>query len=96
MINLYGKTYSKSEPEPGDNGSYVTGAGGVYISDRAGKERVFIRRDGLGPVTVTRAPNGRRFYMFATSTLDEKFLGTPDSYSEEVEGARELARSLFN
>ena len=104
MITLYGKTYAKNDREftgslftPGGtcNGFYKTTKAGIYLSDMQGAERVFIRRDGLGPVTVARDPKGRRRYMFATSSLDGAWLGAPESYMAEREDAARVARCVF-
>lgn len=100
MIELYGKLYA---PESAQdrlqgveiNGTYLKEAKGVILMDLSGKERVAIRRDGLGPVNVGRAPDGARWYMYATSSVEERWLGTPESWLEEKEGAEELARQLY-
>ena len=104
MITLYGKKYAKNEREFTStlfeqggtaNGFYRVTRGGVFISDMQGKERAYIRRDGLGPVSVTRNHEGKRVYMFAASATDEKWLGVPDSYLEHTQGAENLAREVF-
>jgi len=105
MITLYGKRYAKNDSDfieslfTGDgkgtaNGYYKKTAKGVFLIDMQGNQRAFIRRDGLGPVTVTKS-NGKDFYMFACTSKDQKWLSVPDSYSEEVNGAEQLAKSVF-
>ena len=103
MLTLYGKKYAKSEKEfigtlfekdGTANGFYRVLMAGIYLSDMQGNERAFIRKDGLGPVTVFRH-EGKRRYMFSISTLDEKWLGVPDSYMQAREDAQGVARSIF-
>jgi hypothetical protein len=103
MIDLYGKKYAKNEKEFSEtlfqadgtaNGFYKVMKAGIYFSDMQGNERAFIRADGLGPVT-THKHEGKRRYMFSTSTRDEQWLGVPDSYSATIDGAKELARQVF-
>jgi hypothetical protein len=103
MLILYGKKYAKSGKEFADtlfqsngtaNGFYRVLKAGIYFSDMQGNERAFIRRDGLGPVTVHRH-EGKRRYMFSTSTRDEQWLGVPESYTATIEGAKELARHVY-
>lgn len=104
MIELYGKKYAKNEREftstlfePGGtaNGFYRKARNGIFLSDMQGQERAFIRKDGLGPVSVTRNHNGRPVYMFCTSTTDKDWLGVPDSYTAQVDGAESLAGEMF-
>lgn len=103
MIELYGKRYAKNSREFTDslfnpagtaNGFYMVTSAGIYLSDMQGKERAFIRRDGYGPVTVANHEGNRR-YMFAASSLDESWLGVPDSYMAKVKGAEALAAQFF-
>jgi hypothetical protein len=104
MIALFGKTYAKNEAEfvdslftPGAtaNGFYRVTRGGVYFSDMQGKERAFIRADGLGPVSVSKRADGKRWYMQSLSSLDDAFLGRDMSqYANQTTEARELAQSL--
>ena len=103
-IKLYGRSYARTEraavaslfQQGGTvSGFYRATAQGVYLSDLQGQERLFIRRDGLGPVSVSRDDHGRRRYMFAASTADEKTFGIPDSYGAQCDGARALARALY-
>jgi hypothetical protein len=103
MLTLFDRTYAKNDAEfigslfnTGGtcNGYYAVKSSGIYLSDMQGKRRAFIRRDGLGPVSI-HSVNGRTRYMFAVCTQDEGWLNVPDSYSEQVEGARELACSVF-
>lgn len=103
MLSLYGKTYAKNERQAVAslfdaagtvNGFYKVTRAGVYLSDLQGKERAFIRKDGLGPVAVFMF-EGRRHYMHSHATADEAWLGIPASYSAACDGARALARAAF-
>lgn len=103
-ISLYGKTYARNSrvvvaslfTKGGTvNGTFRTTKGGIYLSDLQGKERAFVRKDGCGPLTVTRTDSGKRFYMFALCLPERQWLGEPESYMASVEGARDLARSIF-
>lgn len=105
MISLYGKKYAKNDSEFIEslfindgkgtaNGYYKKTAKGIFLLDMQGNRRAFIRRDGLGPVTVTKN-NGKNFYMFSCTSKDQGWLGVPDSYIEEVDGAEQLAKSMF-
>jgi hypothetical protein len=105
MITLYGRTYAKTDAEAVGslfnaggtvNGMYRKERAGVYLLDLQGKERAFIRKDGLGPVSVGRTDDGKRFYMHSTASTDDRWLGTPESYSATIDGAKQLARELFN
>ena len=105
MIELYGKKYAKNEREFTStlfepcgtaNGFYRKARNGVFLSDMQGQERAFIRKDGLGPVSVTRRKeDNRRVYMFCASTTDKRWLGVPDSYIAHVDGAEALAREVY-
>lgn len=104
LIQLYGRTYARTEAAAvvtlfdargTVSGMYRATAAGVYLLDLQGKERAFIRKDGLGPVSVGRASDGRRFYMHSTSSLDDQWLGVPESYSATIDGAKQLAASLY-
>jgi hypothetical protein len=103
MITLYGKKYAKNEKEFTEtlfqkdgtaNGFYKKSNGGLVLIDIHGIERAFIRRDGLGPVTVTRHGPSLRFQN-AASLPDEEWLGAPQSYSEKTNGAKALAQEIF-
>lgn len=103
MITLYGKKYAKSGKEFTNtlfqsdgtaNGFYSVLKAGIYLSDMQGNERAFIRHDGLGPVTVAMH-DGKRRYMFSTTTRDEQWLGVPESYTATIEGAKEIARNVY-
>ena len=103
-VSLYGKTYARNTrgvvaslfASGGTaNGTFRATKAGVYLSDLQGDERAFVRKDGLGPVTVTRTESGKRYYMFSTCRPESIWLGEPESYMARVEGARELARSIF-
>ena len=103
MISLYGKTYAANDSQAIEslfnrggtvNGFYKKTRSGVLFSDMQGRERVFIRKDGLGPISVHRY-DGKLRYMFSTATSDESWLGLPDSYIAKCEGARDLARQMF-
>jgi hypothetical protein len=100
MIELYGKLYAPQGANDLDrsvtiNGTYRKEGRWVLLIDTAGKERAAIQKDGFGPVSVGTASEGRRFYMNSTSTIEEEWLGTPDSFFAEIEGAKELARQLY-
>ena len=104
MITLYGKDYAANEVDldvaiaegrEAINGTYVKTPAGIYLADMTGRQRAFIRHDGLGPVSIAKLSDGKTHYMHATSTHDEEWLGTPKSYMEEVDGARSLAREMF-
>lgn len=104
MITLYGRTYAKTDAQavaslfqPGGtvNGFYRKAPAGVYLLDLQGVERAFIRKDGLGPVSTWRDDTGRRRYAHSTHSLDDRWLGTPESYSATCEGARQLAASIY-
>jgi hypothetical protein len=99
MITLYGKKYAKNDREaidslfaPGGtvNGFYKRTSGGIVLLDLQRNERGFVRKDGLGPVSVTRV-HGRRYYMQAASSKDATWLGIPEKYSEAVAGAKAAA-----
>lgn len=104
LIQLYGRTYARTEAAAvvtlfdargTVSGMYRATAAGVYLSDLQGNERVFIRKDGLGPVSTGKLDDGRRFYMHSTSSLDDRWLGTPESYSATCDGAKQLAATLY-
>lgn len=100
MIELYGKIYAPANATyldhcPTINGTYRKRSYGLILTDRDGNERAFIRRDGFGPVSMTRLADGSRHYMMATSSIDETWLGTPKSYMAEVEGAKLLADKVY-
>lgn len=103
MLTLYGKKYARNEKEFTEtlfqsdgtaNGFYKATKAGIYLSDMQGNERAFVRHDGLGPVSVSRH-DGRRRYSFAASTIDEKWLGVPDSYMAACDGAKALAKAAY-
>lgn len=103
MITLYGRTYAPNARAVVESlfkgpathcGTYRKAANGVYLSDLQGNERVFIRKDGLGPVTTFRH-DGKRRYMHSTTSQDDAWLGTPESYSATREGAQAVARALY-
>jgi hypothetical protein len=100
-IELYGKTYARlpkngaNQPLPeGVNGYFEREAGGIVFHHPERGPSAFIRRDGLGPVSLAH-PNGKRHYMFSHSSIDESWLSVPDSYIAETEGARALANEIF-
>lgn len=95
MFTLYGKKYAKTDRQavnslfsPGGtvNGFYKRTSGGIILLDLQRNERAFIRADRFGPVSITRI-NGRRYYMHAASSVDEAWLGVPESYAEARDGA---------
>jgi hypothetical protein len=100
-ITLYGKSYAnlpaktpdKALPE-GANGFYRKEAGGILFFTTQKEPRAYIRKDGLGPVSLAH-PDGVRHYMYSTSSLDEKWLCVPESYMQTVDGARDIAKQLF-
>lgn len=103
ILTLYGRTYAPSRAAVVESlfqgpathsGTYRLTRSGVILSDLTGQERVFIRKDGLGPVTTFRH-DGRRRYMFSTTSRDDAWLGTPESYSATIDGAKAFARALF-
>jgi len=104
MIELYGKKYARNNKEaveslfnPGGtvNGTYKRCKHGVILMDLQGKERVYIRADGVGPVSVHRTESGRRRYLFACTSSDEAWLGLPASLQARRDGALELTRQLL-
>ena len=102
MINFCNKKYASNDSEAIDslftpstvNGFYQIEASGVVLFDLQGKERAFIRRDGLGPVSL-HAHNKKRIYSFAASTIEKEWLGMPKSYTESNERAKELVKSIY-
>ena len=104
LIQLYGRTYARTDAAAVAtlfdargtvSGMYRVTAAGVYLLDLQGKERAFVRKDGLGPVSVGRTSNGKRFYMHSTASTDDAWLGTPESYGATRDGAKQLAASLY-
>lgn len=104
MIELYGKKYARNNKEVAEslfhpdgtaNGTYKLLKNGIVLLDLQGNERVFIRADGVGPVSVHRTENGRRRYLFACTSADEAWLGLPASLQARRDGALELTRQLF-
>ena len=104
MMNLYGKAYAGNQsefigtlfdPNGTANGFYKVAKTGVYLLDMQDNERAFIRRDGVGPVTVTRTPCGKRRFMFSTTGSDRAWLGVPESYMAEIDGAKALANCAY-
>ena len=103
MIEIYGKSYATADEAAqiaGDqkssvNGTYKLEKHLVVFTDFDGTEKTFIRDDGLGPNSIGRSPEGKRVYMFGTTDPDMKWMGFPESYMEQVEAARVLAKSLF-
>jgi len=80
------------------NGTYKVTQAGIFLSDMANQERVFIRRDGLGPVSVSMVQHkgkNRRFFMHSTATKDEQWLSLPPCYMAQCDGARETAKAIF-
>lgn len=104
LIQLYGRTYARTkaaavatlfQPDGTASGFYRVTCQGVYLSDLQGRERLFIRADGLGPVSVSRGEDGRARYMFSAASNDEAAFGIPASVMARDNGARDLARQLF-
>ena len=104
MLTFHGKKYAKKSRDVVDslferdgatvNGTYRQTSTGIVLCDLQGDERAFVRRDGLGPVTVHRF-EGRLRYMFGLSSRDSGWLGEPESYTECCEAAQNLAREFF-
>ena len=105
MITLYGKKYAANDREAtgtlfdGDgqtaNGTYKVTPRGIFLTSLNARHRAFIRRDGFGPVTVSKH-NGRDWFMFGMASIDEEAFGVPDSFIEECDGAKALAREVFS
>lgn len=102
-ITLYGRKYARTkalltktlfEPTGTANGIFKIVKSGIFLCDLSGEKRVFIRKDGVGPVTARRLENGRIRYMFSTTDRDRVFIGEPASYMARVEGANELVAEL--
>lgn len=100
MIEIYGKTYQPlpktlpETPETGINGYFKKTRSGIFFYDLEGQECTCIRKDGLGPVSTTHV-DGKRFFMHSHTTPHGDWMGVPDSYMAQCNGARDLARSLF-
>lgn len=77
------------------NGTFQIKPEGIYLKSLNGKHTAFIRKDGLGPVSVS-SHKGRKVYAYALSSLDERWLGVPKSYLEHVRGAETLAKQVYN
>lgn len=105
FLTLYGKRYARNSRgvvaslfQSGGtaNGTFRTTKAGIYFHDMQGQERAFLRRDGVGPVTVSRLDDGRRWYVLAgLCERERQWMNEPESYSARVEGARALAREVF-
>jgi hypothetical protein len=100
-IQLYGKTYVKLPPKDdlkqlpqGANGFFKKEQGGIAFHHPDRSPRAFIRKDGLGPVSLAHN-DGKRYYMHSHTTPDGDWLGVPDSYTALVEGAKDLAKEIF-
>jgi hypothetical protein len=103
IVNLYGQNYAPNSSVVVESlfkkggtchGTYKKTKKGVFLYDLQGKERVYIRKDGVGPVSTTHV-KGKRYFMFATTSTDEKWLCTPKSYLNECLGAQALADLFF-
>ena len=103
MITLYGKKYAASDREATEtlfddqtaNGTYKVTPRGIFLTSLNARHRAFIRRDGFGPVTVSKH-NGRDWFMFGMASIDEQAFGVPDSFIETCDGAEALAREVFS
>jgi hypothetical protein len=102
-IELYGRTYCKNLAATVEtlftgprtaNGTFRIERAGIVFSDLQGNARAFIRRDGLGPVSIGHH-DGKRFYMHSTAGSENAWLGVPDSYSATITGAQDLARLAY-
>lgn len=102
LITLFGRHYAPIKSiEKNDNdelnGYYKRNrVSGVYFYDSTGEERAFLRHDGLlvSCSRITSNPKKRR-YMFSTSSLDDQWLGIPDSHAQRVNETAELAALLY-
>jgi hypothetical protein len=105
-ITLYGQRYARNQrlltltvfDRQSGNGTYKITRAGIFLSDMANQERVFIRRDGFGPVSVSMVQHkgkNRRFFMHSTATKDEQWLALPSCYMAQCDGARETAKAIF-
>jgi len=104
MLRLYGKKYAATESQAIDslferdgtvNGLYRLASGGIVLSDLQGRDVAFIRRDGLGPVTVSRDPRGRLRFMHGLDSLSAAWLGLPEKYGDSRDGAKAAAQAAF-
>lgn len=102
FIMLYGRKYARTNAAFIDslfhksgtcNGLFSIECGGIIFKDMNGEDVAYIRKDGLGPVTVST--DRPRRYMFGLGSRAETFLGTPESYMATVEGAKQLAHEIF-
>lgn len=102
MIELYGRQYLDLE-QPAltqrelsqANGFYKIESLGICLYDLSRTERAFIRKNGNGPVSLTRT-EGKRNYKFSTSEKDGAWLGEPSSFTATVQGAKDLAKKVFS
>ena len=87
---------SLSKPVNGKtaNGTFQITPEGIYLKSLNGKRSAFVRKDGLGPVSVSNL-SGRTFYAQALSSLDERWLSLPESFLEHVRGAEALAKQVY-
>jgi hypothetical protein len=106
-ITFYGRRYARTTSlliatifdHATANGTYKATAKGIYFADITGKERAFVRRDGLGPVSVSLVDikgKPRRVYMQSTATKDDAWLGAPESHGARREAAINLAHSTYS
>jgi hypothetical protein len=104
MLKLYGKKYAATESQAVDslferdgtvNGFYKLASGGIVLSDLQGRDVAFIRRDGLGPVTVSRDTEGRLRFMHGLDSLSAAWLGLPEKYGDASDGAKAAAQAAF-
>jgi hypothetical protein len=104
MLTLFGRKYAKNDKEMVStlfdasgtaNGFYKVTTKGIYFSKVNGDLVAFIRKDGLGPVSVQRQGKGF-FYSFALCSVEDGWINKPASYSEEKEGARACAKAAYS
>jgi len=104
MINLYGKSYAKDNRELVSslfnsggtaNGVYKKTNKGIFLHHHSGDRSVFIRADGLGPVSCHKV-EGRWRYMNSCTIADAEWINKPASYADSCNQAREFAASVFS
>jgi len=103
VITLYGKYYARTEQEMRESlfraggtctGYYKITRLGVYLYDHQHRPMAFIRRDGFGPVSVTKI-RGRYWYSYGLCDPDAAFMGVPDSLLAKNDEARRVAGECF-
>lgn len=93
MLTIFGKQYLELGSEVTDltHGFYLGKDQGFLIYDLNGTTRagIFPAKDTGTPLLVTAkfGGGGQIFYNFALCSLEERWMGTPDSYMQEMKGA---------